>query len=133
MDARPNRYRRILVPLDGSSLAERALPCACRLAEQHGAELVLVRCVETGVQIVAAAQHSAIGAAQMYLEEVAGRLALRRPVLTAVYYGEAVEGILEEIRLRGPDLVVMATHGRTGLRVVLGSVADAVARRSPVP
>ena len=126
-------YRRILVPLDGSSLAERALPYACWLAERHGAELTLVRCVETGVQTIDAAHHSAIGAALLYLEELAGRPPARLPVTTAVYCGEPVEGILEEIHLRRPDLVVMATHGRTGLRVVLGNVADAVARRSPVP
>ena len=133
-----NRYRRILIPVDGSALAERALPYACRLAEQHGAELVLVRVVEPLGQLASttpdgrAASHSAVGAAQLYLEELAGRLP-RRAVVTAVYYGEPVDGILDEISLRHPDLVVMATHGRTGLRVVLGSVADAVARRSPVP
>jgi nucleotide-binding universal stress UspA family protein len=141
MDARINRclgYRRILVPLDGSALAERALPFACRLAEQHGADLVLVRVVEpvgplSGATLDGvAASHSAVGAAQLYLEELASRLP-RRAVVTAVYYGPPVDGILDEISLRHPDLVVMATHGRTGLRVVLGSVADAVARQSPVP
>ena len=134
METRINKYRRILVPLDGSSLAERAVPFACRLAALHGAELVLARVVEpAGNAPVTAGEHSAIGAAQLYLEELGGGLLLRQPIQTAVYYGEAVDGILEEIRLRHPDVVVMATHGRTGLRVVLGSVADAVARRSPVP
>ena len=134
MEAQMNRYRRILVPLDGSSLAERALPFACRLAAQHGAEVVLARVVEpAGGAPVAAGEHSAIGAAQLYLEDIASRLPLRQPIQTAVYYGDPLEGILDEIQLRRPDLVVMATHGRTGLRVVLGSVADAVARRSPAP
>lgn len=140
MDTRAcNKYKRILVPLDGSALAERALSFACRLADLHGAELVLARVVEASAPFTVDAEgaagsaHSAIGVAQLYLEELAGRLTLRRPIITAVYYGEPVEGILEEVRLRHPDLLVMATHGRTGLRVVLGSVADAVARRSPVP
>src|SRR5687768_16789564 len=76
MDTRSHPYRRILVPLDGSSLAERALPFACRLADQHRAELVLVRCVEPGPvsgaaafarsETITSAQHSAIGAAQLY-------------------------------------------------------------------
>ena len=140
------KYRRILVPLDGSALGERALSFACRLVEQHGAELVLVRVVEphapslgptaphsAGRRDAVTDQHSAVGAAQLYLEELASRLSVRRPIDTAVYYGDPVEGLLEEIGLRRTDLVVMATHGRTGLRVVLGSVADAVARRSPVP
>jgi nucleotide-binding universal stress UspA family protein len=132
-------YKRILVPLDGSALAERALPFACRLAVQHDAELLLARVVEPRTPLVsealdaASVEHSAVGAAQLYLDRLAGDLDVRQPIRTVVYYGDAVDGILEEIRLRRADLVVMATHGRTGLRVVLGSVADAVARQADVP
>src|SRR5688500_16887762 len=101
MDARSNRYRRILVPLDGSALAERALSFACRLAKQHGAELVLARVVEPQPPLSAqapegaSAPHSAVGDAQLYLEELASRLTLRRPIQTAVYYGDPVEGLLD--------------------------------------
>ena len=132
-------YKRILVPLDGSALAERALPFACRLAVQHSAELVLTRVVEAPALLLGESpsavtqQHTAIAAAQSYVDRVAGDLHLRQPILTVVYYGEPVAGILDDIRLRKPDLVVMATHGRTGLQVVLGNVAGSVARRSPVP
>ena len=129
-------YRTLMVPLDGSPLAERALPYAAALARVSGAKVYLVR---------AAMAHPALGsdaaeeevvtveAAENYLNDVAGRLP-REQVETAVFYGSPQEAIVEEISLRKVDLVVMATHGRSGLnRLLQGSVAAGVLARSPVP
>ena len=68
-----------------------------------------------------------------YLRE-AGHQLTGLPVEYAVRFGEPAEEILEEARESGVDLVVMATHGRSGVaRLMLGSVAEGVLRRSEVP
>ena len=131
-------FKRMLVPLDGSSLAEAVLPQVQELAKALGAELFLVR---------AAAAHVFPGAdpteeevdvvqkAEAYLAEVAGRLRdAGIPIHTAVRYGEAAEEILEHIGVNAIDLVAMSTHGRSGLsRLVLGSVATQVVHHATVP
>ncbi len=132
------RIQHILVPLDGSPLAEAALPSLIGLAKRHGAALRLLRVVhvnalrETGL---AAAQIRVVHEAEAYLEGVARQLAANGvPVTPVVRYGETPEEILEDIRVQRPDLVAMSTHGRTGLsHLVLGSVAEQVLRASPEP
>jgi nucleotide-binding universal stress UspA family protein len=130
-------HRAILVPLDGSPLAERALPYAQHLARASAARLLLVR--------AALAHHipgtgrlqteaEAVREAETYLRETAARLSKSGVVETAMFYGDAAEAILEEVRLRKIDLVVMATHGRSGIgRWLYGSVADEVLRHLEVP
>lgn len=131
-------YRRILLPLDGSALAERAEPYAAALARQFGAELILVR----AVQLFAfpdvdqeARQVGAINQASEYLMRRAA--ALRRQgveVSCVVHYTDPVRTITDEARLRDVDLIVMATHGRLGsIRWPLGSVANAVGRATATP
>jgi nucleotide-binding universal stress UspA family protein len=129
-------YRTILVPLDGSPLAECAVPYAETVARASGAQIVLLRAtvahtlLGTGPGDEVAAEQEA----EEYLAGVATRLSDRSGVVTATFYGAPAEAIIEEIRLREADLVVMATHGRAGLgRLVFGSVAEAVLDRSPVP
>lgn len=132
------RLRRILVPLDGSPLAEAALPGVVALAKRHGAELALLRVAHVpalpGRNLVDA-QAAAVQEAEAYLAEVTGRLD-REGVSTSsvVRYGGTPGEILDDIRVRRPDLVAMSTHGRTGLtHLLLGSVAEQVLRASPVP
>jgi nucleotide-binding universal stress UspA family protein len=128
----------ILVPLDGSALAERALPVAEGMARAMHAHLILARSTHAstfpGVDPTDG-EVGAISKAQAYLE-VRASLVLRAglTVETAVLYGEAASTLTEEIHIRRADLVVMATHGRSGPdRWVHGSVAETVLRRSPVP
>jgi nucleotide-binding universal stress UspA family protein len=128
----------MLVPLDGSLLGERALPIATALARATGARLVLVRVAWAATlpgTDPAQAQVRAVEEAEAYLNGVVHRLAeqaIRAEI--AVPYDRPAEGILAEIALRHADLVVMSTHGRSGLgRVVYGSVAEAVLVRSPAP
>jgi nucleotide-binding universal stress UspA family protein len=130
--------RSILVPLDGSQLAERALAYATALSIPTGAGLILVRAVSAhtlaGID-ARQAQTDAVNEAEAYLEDVAGGLAMRGFVCQwATPYGSAVEWIPEEARLRGADLIVMTSHGRTGPgRWLLGSVAESVVAHSSVP
>jgi signal transduction histidine kinase/nucleotide-binding universal stress UspA family protein len=142
-------YDRIVVPLDGSELAEEAIAHAETLARATGAPIHVVRVVDTppltqvamvGLGVEQAAQAAALrrieaeeAAAAEYLEVIRERLVARGLVTTtAVVTGDVVPELLGAVRPR--DVLVMTTHGRTGLtRWFLGSVAEAVVRRSPAP
>ena len=124
---------KILVPLDGSMLAEAALPTACDFAARDGSTISLLRAAEAmtlpGGNTVDA-QVTAIRDAEEYLAAVVRRLADKgiRRVETHVWYGPAA-AIVEAATVQKADLIVMSTHGRNGLgRLVLGSVAESVLR-----
>ncbi len=131
---------RIMVPLDGSELAERALHIVREVALTTRARVLLVRVVEPpglftlGDRLEAEAR--VVREAEYYVNRIAGDLrAVGIEAETATPYGSDVPGaLLEQIRLKRPDLVVMSTHGRSGLgRWVYGSVAEALLARSPAP
>jgi len=132
-------FRKILVPLDGSDLAARALPYATVLARNNGAQLLLVRAVESHVLPIrdhAKAQQAEADEAERYLTACAASLTNKGDlhVEVAAPHGTVERGIVNEITLSGADLVVMSTHGRSGLgRLFMGSVAAEVLRHSPVP
>lgn len=129
---------KILVPLDGSMLAEAALSTACEFAARDGATISLLRAVEgttlMGDPVVA--QVTAIREAEEYLSAVVKRLADKGTtrVETHVWYGTAAVAIVEAAVAQKADLIVMSTHGRSGLgRLVLGSVAESVLRGTTTP
>jgi nucleotide-binding universal stress UspA family protein len=133
-------YQTILVPLDGSPFAERALPYVEALAQAGGARLVLVSAAHADANLgsrPADAPVATIGEATTYLAGVAERLTghgLTAPIETVVLHGGAVDGILGEVTQRAVDLVAMGTHGRTGIgRALFGSIADQVLRRATAP
>jgi nucleotide-binding universal stress UspA family protein len=139
-------YRRIVVPLDGSKLAEAALPQAIDLARLTGAPIHLVRVVDftrleqygpyalaleySGVEPVLSDEHAA---ALAYLREVRERLKGEDLYAnTEVREGRVAREVVAA--LRPGDIVVMASHGRGGLsRWLLGSVAEDVLRHATVP
>ena len=128
----------ILVPLDGSQLAERALPYATALAGAMQARLVLLRATDAfgfTDRGRSRAQMAVSQDAETYLNSIAGPLRERGlTVDLALPVGGAAETIEDEITLRDIDLVVMATHGRSGLgRLVYGSVAAHVLHAAKVP
>jgi nucleotide-binding universal stress UspA family protein len=135
--------RTILVPLDGSPLAERALPYAEALARPGGGRLVLVRAVpyltrpagDEHFRTLAAARDAAAREARAYLDGVVGQLGRRGVAANvAAPYEEEADGILAEARRAGADLIAMATHGRGGLgRWLYGSVAEEVIARTTLP
>jgi nucleotide-binding universal stress UspA family protein len=136
----PATYRTVLVALDGSPLAERALPFARAIARGARARLVLVRAVPLspaapGPGSAGAAQRArARGEAAAYLERIAPLVTGHGAVEAAVLEGEPAAAILAHGRARGADLLVLATHGRSGLgRWLYGSVADAVLRQAATP
>lgn len=134
----------ILVPLDGSALAERALPHAAQLARLFGARITLARVIEPQVLPPAEAGAWPVHAVEgvptaedvlAYLAEAAARplLAGLSVDLVRPPYPVAA-GLLDEIEAQGVDLVVMTTHGFSGFtRLLLGSVADKLIRHADVP
>ncbi len=117
---------RILVPVDGSELAARAIPCAARVARRSGAEIILVEAVSDLGRI----HHS-----EVELEQVVDRLRHQDIAARAVVHcGAPATVVLEVADDQGVDLIVMCTHGRSGIgRWLYGSVADSVLRRSRLP
>jgi nucleotide-binding universal stress UspA family protein len=116
-------FRTLIVPLDGSELAERALPYAAQLAAASGARLALVRSISTAKE-----------QAENYLRECAARITPHVEVITATPPGDAAANILEQAEQHHADAIVMATRGRTGLgHLVQGSVAENVLAHSRVP
>lgn len=140
-------FKRILVPLDGSSLAERALPLAAHLARNMHASIILVRALnlmyETGVQMVGIANtyitdevmSNESMSIRAYLGEIKKSEALSGiETRIAAPIGLAADCILDEVQEEHADLIVINSHGYTGFkRWALGSVAEKVARHSPVP
>ena len=132
------KVKKILVPLDGSRLAETALGEAIELA-RNSATLVLLRAAEAARVPMADptdAQVTVVREAESYLEGVAERMRAAgvADVQTSVWYGAPGEAIVEAARVREIDLIVMSTHGRSGLgRLVFGSVAETVLRGATTP
>jgi nucleotide-binding universal stress UspA family protein len=130
---------KILVPLDGSALAEAAIETAVDLAAGGHVTYFLIRAAEAHTLPggdPTDAQVEVVRQAEEYLDAARGRLAKRgiANVSTSVWYGPAAAAIIEGARLNKADLIVMSSHGRSGLgRLILGSVAEAVLRGTSVP
>lgn len=135
-------YERILLPTDGSDESSAVLEHAIDLAGQYDATLegLFVSDERSYSGITADKNREQIQKAQ----KTAGTEALERvrsraesegvDVSTSQRVGLPPEEIIERIETEAIDLVVMGTHGRTGLqRALLGSVAENVIRQSPVP
>lgn len=143
-------YRRILVPLDGSDLAEGALRHAEAVARRFEADLLLIQVVSAisataAVDPMTASAVDAVYAAESieeaeqeafdYLNRTSQRPDLKGlSVEIEVFRGSAAPEISRRIQKGDVDLVVMSTHGRSGLgRLVFGSVADQVLREVCAP
>ena len=122
--------RRILVPLDGSPLAERVLPHVIELVRHSDARVDLLRTASGHDET------ESVAACEAYLGGIARRLGAEGVgnVRTSVWEGDPVGAILKAARFRKADLIVMTTHGRGGLdRLAFGSVAEGVLRRTRTP
>jgi nucleotide-binding universal stress UspA family protein len=139
-------FKTILVPLDGSMLAEQALLPACQIAQKFGAELLLLRVVSPDQlvpglsQLAFRAENSADYALKRQMDEAEAYLVNYTlpmpgiPVRTRVLRGAAPEMIVATATEEPADLIVMSTHGRAGLtRLLYGSVAEAVLRGATTP
>jgi nucleotide-binding universal stress UspA family protein len=131
-------FKKILVPLDGSGLAEAILPQVTELAKALQAELLVLRVAlahvfpgvdptEDEVRVVREAEE--------YVARVIGELGDAGVIVhAAVRYGKPAAEILNHIADNKVNMVAMSTHGRSGLsRLIMGSVAEEVVRNAGVP
>jgi universal stress protein A len=137
--------RSILAPTDFSPHAAVAVRYACELAVRLGASLHLLHILPDVVPVSPDPMLAPAMPPEFFAQsEVKAREALGvildpawgepHSVVTAVHWGAGVEGIVEYAAAHAIDLVVIATHGRTGLRhALLGSVAERIVRESPCP
>ena len=136
-------YKRALVPLDGSIVAEGIIPFVLEIAGPLDMEVVLLRVllpirpsVIEGTRYVELEDAEKRRAeAEEYLTSIAVELRAKGvKTTTMVRRGEPDGEILAGAREAGADLIAMTTHGRSGLgRLLFGSVAEAVLRQSEVP
>ena len=135
-------FNRILLPLDGSKIAEQALPYAIAQAENFQAELILLKVLEflpkersLSGKLVKDAFELTVIQAQEYLAAMAGRVqeyGLR--VRVATVEGRPHVEIIQFAETNKVDLIVMCTRGDSGIsRWLMGSVADRVIRGASVP
>ncbi|MCP5095578.1 MAG: universal stress protein [Chloroflexi bacterium] len=143
-------FSNLLVPLDGSPAAEKALDLALDMARCYGGTVTLIQVQEDvldgGTAAVVRATALATGSeaqanqilkqqCEAYLREVMQpRIESGVPMQMSVVRGKAAESVVEYANSHDVDLVVMATHGRTGLRrLAFGSVAEDVLRSASCP
>lgn len=114
-------YRRVLVPLDGSALAERAIPYAQAIAKTKGSELILFTVSVASVEQLDRPMKA-------YLELNAKELQSQGiKTATAIAYGNIADEIIDYAANNKVDLIVISTHGYSGIkRWVLGSIASKV-------
>ena len=140
----PSACRRVLVPLDGSKVAEQVLPVVTAIVQALECEMILFR-VPVGYtsgpftgpwhlsqdSIFETADQNA----QAYLQRLANHLEEQgTAVSTATWTGLVAECIIDYAKINDVDLIALCTHGRTGVaRWVLGSVADRVLRATDKP
>ena len=137
-----NMYKRIVVPLDGSPLAEQALPHAVAQSAQFGADLILLKVlaplhdvVFSAPAAVHAAEEMSAQLARDYLEDVAAGIREQGiAVQVAAIEGEPYVEIIRYAEEQGADMIVISTRGHSGFsRWLLGSVTDRVVRGATVP
>jgi len=140
-------FTHILVATDGSSASEHAAQLAVGLARTHGAKLTAVYVVDPypymgvgeinplGFQAYMAAAQQQAAAAHAQVEALCQKGGA--PIALQVRMVEdvgAASGIVETAKTEGADLLVVGSHGRSGLtRFLLGSVATKVVAQSPIP
>ena len=137
-------FKKILIGTDFSEPSAAALRTAMELARRLGAELFIVHVEEPlpayafsegGLPDLPRLQQEVRGWAERELEQLATQARdAGVPVRTAVLFGTPANTIVETARSEGIDLVVVGTHGRTGLaHVLIGSVAERIVRQAPCP
>ena len=137
------KISKILVPIDGSELSERALGQAVSLAQSNSAQLIVLRVMDPGSELSGEFSVTAYGTALDEMQkELKNYLALQQQELQksglevecVSQVGQPAKRIVKVAEEKMVDLIVMSSHGRSGIRRwFLGSVAEEVLRHSSVP
>jgi len=132
----------ILVPIDFSETSKKALRYALRFAEQFGGKLTLLNVVEPvatpdfAYYPLLVESDKVKKLAEARLESLCSQMSIPRGLLdqTLVRYGTPFAEICDAARTSKTDLIILTTHGHTGLKhVLLGSTAERVVRHAPCP
>lgn len=138
-------FKKILVPTDGSALAQSAAATAAQLAKSQGAEVIGVYVIDPFPYI--GMGEASVAGLQSYLTESRNLAGQALDALGKVCAAEGVpfagdtiernvvyEGVIETAKAEGCDLIVMASHGRQGMKaMILGSVAQKVLTHASMP
>jgi nucleotide-binding universal stress UspA family protein len=134
-------FKHILCPIDGSQRALQALDMAAKFATEQGADLTICTVVDPSKaaamafgdpQMSNACFEALEDDAKTMITEVAARV--QPTAHTAVICGQTVESIVQFATEHGCDLIIMGSHGRSGIqRALLGSVTEGVVRHATVP
>ena len=125
-------YEKILIPLDGSELAETSLPYAKELARKLGSQITLISVLPSGSQ-KGRAQYKHLH--QFYIQEMTKTMK-QKPIKaeSVILTGDPAEQIVDYADKKNIDLIIMGTRGRSQLtRWILGSVADKVVSATTCP
>lgn len=132
------KISKILHPTDFSPLSKPAFEMACSLARDYAAELII--CHVCPPRIMAAGEGIVLERSAEETEQAAAELEAIQPagvpllVSHRLLQGDAADEIIRLAQANKIDLIVMGTHGRSGIgRLVMGSVAEAVMRKAPCP
>lgn len=133
-------FNRILVPLDGSKLAESVLPFTCALAEQLQASLILFHVIEKRApsEIHGERHLQEVSEAKTYLDEIAQKYSSAKVSITQDVHEVQEDGVAQTICDHAvelqTDLIALCTHGHGGIRdILVGSIAQQVVRQVTVP
>jgi nucleotide-binding universal stress UspA family protein len=134
-------FSHMLVPTDGSGPSQAAVAVAARFARENGSIVTICHVIDRsggfayeGIGVDTNNPATVRGHAQQILDEAASTFAPQTRTESVLLEGDPIERILECASANRVDLIVMGTHGRSGLsRMALGSVTEAVLRRADVP
>ena len=126
--------KKIVIPVDFSAASERAARYGCSLARTLGARVYLIHVVEPSMKDSMDVRQRALVTARAELAAFARKVGAASPITTEVRTGRVAESVTTAVTAYGGDLVVMSTHGRTGLsHLMYGSVAEEVIRTIECP
>lgn len=136
-------FKKILVPIDGSTTANKALDCALKMAQADQAEIRLIYCID---ELSLLSNHEYAGEMALLARENGHQTLQAGMALASAAHVKADTRLIDRAGQRlgesvadaatdwDADLIVLGTHGRRGIgRVLLGSGAEQVMRMSPVP
>lgn len=135
-------FTKIAIPLDGSELAEKSLPFAVSLAKALNAKLLLIRGAELPLLLneKPVEEVRAVQVAKKYISEILSDLRTKKTLLPeqletlVLAGGDSAKAIVEGAVAHGADLIVIATHGRSGIaKLVMGSVATGILQHNTLP
>lgn len=131
------KMTKILCPTDFSECSRATLDMAATLARESGAELILMHCIDLATTYTETLYDDVGDELKPTLQKALDELTLPEPaprVRRLLVEGDAGVAILDVARIEKVDMIVLGTHGRTGLtRLLLGSVAEHVIRQATCP